>query len=192
MSLVGNDVVDLDDVAPASVRLRERFVARVCAPSERELLARSSDPQLLWCLFAAKEAAFKVASKLGEVPVFAHRRFVVADDLRSVTWLRNRPKDERLTFSLRLEVDGRCIHAVAWLGAVEPVTVRAFTGARDDGRRALLDATGGDEIARAPRPESWDDLGPPRVLRAGAPLPIDVSLSHDGRFTAFAVSAPNG
>jgi hypothetical protein len=41
-------------------------------------------------------------------------------------------------------------------------------------------------VVRDPEPDAWDDLGPPRLLWYGVPLPTDVSLSHDGRFVAFA------
>jgi phosphopantetheinyl transferase (holo-ACP synthase) len=41
-------------------------------------------------------------------------------------------------------------------------------------------------IVRDPSPGSWDGYGPPRVVRAGAPVEVDVSLSHDGGFVAAA------
>jgi phosphopantetheinyl transferase (holo-ACP synthase) len=41
-------------------------------------------------------------------------------------------------------------------------------------------------IVRDPSPGSWDGYGPPRVVRAGAPVEVDVSISHDGGFVAAA------
>ena len=114
MRPVGNDVVDLEDPAIASTHLRERFVARVCCESERALVVGAADPKLmLWSLFAAKEAAFKALSKSGPF-VFAHRRFVVSADSRSVTY-------EKQVLWLRVDVEGPCVHAVAWTDDETPI-----------------------------------------------------------------------
>jgi phosphopantetheinyl transferase (holo-ACP synthase) len=191
VSLTGNDVVDLDDPLIAGAHLRERFVARVCAPVERERLARSPSPKaLLWALFAAKEAAYKAVCKLGPAPVFAHRRFVVAEDFSRVQW-------GELTLKLRVEQTAAWVHALAWLGerapsarvAALPAGVAPGAGAR----RLLLAALGGEEgleVVRDPLPGSWTGRGPPRVERDGEPLPVDVSLSHDGRWVACAHDSP--
>jgi phosphopantetheine--protein transferase-like protein len=76
--VLGNDVVDLKEPRSAAKATDERFVARVLTAAERAGLARSDDPNLeLWSLWAAKEAAYKVVSKLrGEPPVFEHAAFV--------------------------------------------------------------------------------------------------------------------
>jgi phosphopantetheinyl transferase (holo-ACP synthase) len=228
VSLVGNDVVDLEDAANAGAHLRERFVARVCHASERALLARSARPKaLLWSLFAAKEAAYKVLCKhLPAPPVLAHRRFLVAEDLRSISCAG-------VALCLRLAEDAAgWVHALAWLGEVPPaawgvvpvgegapgqVARQALCAylhlgeqgtAAEVGRELRAEAFGAAaqraevlvpesvgaasgslvEVRRARRPGSWDGFGPPIALRGGRALPVDVSLSHDGRFAAFAVA----
>jgi phosphopantetheinyl transferase (holo-ACP synthase) len=77
--VVGNDVVDMLDPRLRGKPEDARFVERVLSPSERHLLDASADPDLeLWCLWAAKEAAYKAVSKLrAEPPVFSHAAFVV-------------------------------------------------------------------------------------------------------------------
>lgn len=188
---VGNDVVDLGD--PWIATVRERFVARVCCEEERERVAVARDPRrLLWSLFAAKEAAFKVVSKLGPPPVFAHRRFVVAEDLGSVRY-------EDLSLPAWIRVDEDFVHALVSTTAELPCSevARAAEGDLSASARALLRAAlagrlgcSADEleIARAPAPGSWDGFAPPVATRRGAALDVDVSLSHDGRFVAFAMS----
>ncbi len=189
MSLVGNDVVDLDDVHNAGAHLRERFVARVCHPSELGWVERASDrEEAFWRLFAVKEAGYKVVSKLRVPPGFAFRRFVVAPDLTSVQF-------ENIVVSVRVKLVWRCVHAVAWLG--DPprgegvVSLSPNENSSSAARRALLSYLGGEaglEVVRDEIEGSWDGYGPPRVLRGGVQLPIDVSLSHDGRYAAFAAS----
>ncbi len=190
--LVGDDVVDLDDPAIATHHLRERFVHRVCHESERAVLARASAPKtLLWSLFAAKEAAFKIIAKLDPRAPFAHARFVVAADLSAVV-------HGRWSLSLRVDVAGSWVHAVASTGAepavraVEPIgELDASAAAREllcRSAAARLGCVARDlEVVRAPVPGSWTGYGPPRlVFRDGRPLVADVSLSHDGSFVACA------
>ena len=192
LRLAGNDVVDLGDPANAGAHARGRFVARVCAEEEQAALAASPDPSaLLWAFFAAKEAAFKLACKLGPRPVFSHRKFVVDRALTSV-------RHEAHAFHLWVEREGDRLHAVAWTCGERPLAVAteidaaldpgvavrrlvAVSLARRFGSSAAMLA-----IVRDPAPDAWDDLGPPRLLRCGIPLDVDVSLSHDGRFAAFA------
>ena len=190
---IGNDVVDLGDRPTVTPRHRERFMARVFSDSERALLESHGTPErLVWSLFAAKEAAFKVVSKLGPVPVFAHRKFVVSDDLRTVTF-------GEWPLQLELDVDAERVHAVVssfhpvpkgsvarlMKGADESVAVRQLLA-------GVVSRTFGCPVAalkvvREPAPDRWDGLGPPKVLLSGAPLPLDVSLSHDGGFVACAI-----
>lgn len=190
--LVGNDVVDLDDPAIAAHHLRERFVHRVCHESERAMLARSSAPKaLLWSLFAAKEAAFKIVNKLDPRAPFAHARFVVADDLSAVVW-------GGLSMALGIDVVDGWVHAVACMGPEPPLSaVEATDRDPSAAARALLcrtvaariGGTPGDlEVVRDSRPGSWSGYEPPRLVRRdGRPIDGDVSLSHDGRFVGVAV-----
>lgn len=76
---VGNDVVDLSDPRCQGKHREARFLERVLAPAEREAVARAPDPaRALWLHWAAKEAAYKVVSKLpAGRPPFEHAAFVV-------------------------------------------------------------------------------------------------------------------
>jgi hypothetical protein len=190
LRLAGNDVVDLGD--PANASPHARFVERVFAESERAAIAGSRDPSLLtWSFFAAKEAAFKVACKMGPRPVFAHRRFVVDPSLGSVRFAD-------LTLRLRIEREQDCLHALAWTEGECPFGIATAVDRGHDlgiaARRLVATSLARRlrcspamlAIVRDPAPEAWDSLGPPRLLRYGVPVPFDVSLSHDGRFVAFA------
>ncbi len=193
---VGNDVIDLDDPAIADHHRRDALVARVCAPEELHALARAADPKLrLWCLFAAKEAAFKVTVKrFGEVP-FAHRAFVVEPDLCAVRY-------GQLRFPLLLSTGPGWVHAVVSNAARPVFRVSASTNASASSSvRELLVVLVAAEtgwpaeslcVERAPSPRSWDGYGPPRLLHEGRPAAFDVSLSHDGRFVAAAAVALRG
>jgi phosphopantetheinyl transferase (holo-ACP synthase) len=195
-ALTGNDVVDLGDPHNHAAHERPRFVARVLADEEREALRGSAEPAaMLWSLYAAKEAAYKLVCKRGPRPAFAHRRFVVDP---SLAWVRYGPR----RFRLWVERDGDRLHAIASTGPSRPFAVAAAVDPAVDAgvavRRLLSTSLARHlrcsaamlAVVRDPAPEAWDDLGPPRLLRYGLPLATDVSLSHDGRFVAFSACLP--
>lgn len=185
---VGDDVVDLDD--PALALTHPRFAARVCDESERARIASAPDPiLLLWTLFAAKEAAFKAVSKLGATPVFAHRRFSVAPELDAVRY-------GALELPLRIERGDGFVHAVAGARPSISVVEQVPAGAEpSEAVRALVARVLGVHLGvpaedvridRPARPDTYDGLGPPRLILRGEPSSLDLSLSHDGRFVSFA------
>lgn len=158
----------------------------MCAAAERPLLA--ADPKrLLWTLFAAKEAAFKALSKALPGPlVFAHRKFVVGADLRSVAY-------EGYPLWLRVVDDGPCVHAVVWSDDEPPLHGVGPAGddPSADARALLLKRLGvpGLTVEREPQPGSWNGFGPPKLFRDGTRVNLDISLSHDGRFVAYAADS---
>jgi hypothetical protein len=142
-------------------------------------------------LFAAKEAAFKVVSKLRPGIAFAHRRFEVSDDLGTVRY-------DDVVLRSSVWHHGDYIHAVVLLGeadcihAVQEVNVGADSSAA---ARTLLVTRLAEELGcapadlaveRAPLPGSWTGFAPPELMIGGASAGRDISLSHDGRFVAFA------
>ncbi len=192
---VGDDVVDLEEPGAPGAHLRERFVRRICSDSERAALEASRDPaELIWRLFAAKEAAYKVVARLAGGLPFAHRRFVVAADLRTVRY-------EDLSLELATTGGGGWVHAVATVGRA-PTLIRAIERLREGNdpsaaaRRLLVrtvaETVGRDPssltVARDPVRDAWDGLGPPRLLVPGSRRSVAVSLSHDGRFVSCAAA----
>jgi phosphopantetheinyl transferase (holo-ACP synthase) len=191
LELVGNDIVDLSDPQIDGHHRNERFLARVCAGSERLALSQARDAKrYLWSIFAAKEAAFKVAVKrLGPVP-FSHRSFVVAQDLRSVCYRSQ-------VWPLTIANGAEWVHALVGIAgrAVFRVERTERERASDMGRRLLCEL-GARAMACEPCELSvvrvrdaafWDGLAPPALLRRGWPASADVSLTHDGRFVAAAL-----
>jgi len=212
---VGDDVVDLSVLAEGKER-DARFTCRVLAAEERALLAVSAEPGLLlWLLWAAKEAAYKVGRKcLGEFVregraaaarelVFAHAGFVVRPDLgpagRVAPWGQGSVVHERFRAHFRWQLGPGYLHVVAVDGSLDAAIggVKVLTCER----------ASGTELSHAARVQALEllvglgldgctitapDLSPmprpPRVRRAGRYLATyDVSLSHDGRFASAAI-----
>jgi phosphopantetheinyl transferase (holo-ACP synthase) len=187
---VGNDVIDLDDPEVRDQHRSPRFLRRICSAAELSATSSCADPRtLLWSLFAAKEAAYKLCVKLWPGFVFIPARVEVDSEWRFV-------RHEQHRFELRLYRRPPLIHACVWSGGASPIWAARALGAelvsardllRRTAARALGKAEDQLEIFRAAAAGTWDGFGPPELHEAGRRLEVDVSLSHDGRYAACAL-----
>lgn len=185
--MVGNDVVDLADVETRELPRHARFDARVFARVERRALAASAAPKRLrWMLWAAKEAAYKLAVKRSPGLGFSPRRFVVTFS----SGLRGGVEHPRGRVAVRLTVDADCVHAVASEPGAETIVSGVSNAVEADVslavRRLALRAIAAhlgvaEDALLIGRRGRVPTLG----LR-GADTTLDLSLSHHGRFLAFA------
>lgn len=233
--IVGNDVVDIASPRTQGKSAEKRFLDRILDPTEQAYVAAALEPDLeLWCLWAAKESCYKVASKVrGEPPVFEHAAFAMrwdeGDDHEgpgssvragTVSW-------QDLACPVLVSVQPGRVHAVAhtgsharfpdsiavaaeeldasgapWADELE-VLLRRFTQREADavhsrasaavrlGARAALAEALNIEEARLEIVCSPGARGrrPPRLLLDGEAIAVDLSLSHDGAWIAWAWSA---
>jgi hypothetical protein len=189
---VGNDVVDLGDPETRLGGLHPRWAERVFGAAEYETLEASRSRHLRhWALWAAKESAYKARKRLEPETVFSPKEFEV--ELSSLPAAGGVAVGRALhrghVFGIEVHLDGACLHAVARSEAVGGAWVlwKAEATVGDPGvavRRlaaaAIGSALGLDaahlQIVRRP---------PVATLRDGR-LGVEVSLSHHGRFVAFA------
>ena len=217
--VVGNDVMDLADSRCIGRSRDRRFLERVFAPFERDHIARSRNPdRTLWLTWAAKESAYKVVTKLrGAAPVFGHAAFEVTEqdsgsgyvkydglripfldysesraehvhvlawsgesgsDLRASVTRLPREEAPRERFSDR-ELPALYSEASAWVRLLARDHVSQLVGV-DDSALEIVCAEG--RIGRSP----------PQLWVRGRRSHLDVSLSHHGRFLAWAVADPGG
>ncbi len=202
MPPVGNDVVDLKHPENQGKSKDDRFLGRVFTAEERDRIAGAARPDtLLWALWAAKEAAFKVVARDDPSVASTPRKYDIRIDPSTVPeeCLTGRVITPRGEAALRIAVTDEYVHALSAAKASDlddifqrvdrvdvvedPAKVSVFV------RRQLLseiahclDCPLGElSIGKEPL-----GSGAPFVLRRGQPLAVDISLSHDGRFTAFA------
>jgi len=196
--MIGNDVVDLGDPEAQPEAIHPRFDERVFAPRESEVLSASGAPhRLRWILWAAKEAAYKVVRKLDAHAVFSPRRFVVELDSRLEGRVRHaaREGDPQRVLPVHVEEDRLRVHAVA---ASAPLWGRSLRqgvawlpGDLADARtaaRAVALLRVAECLGAAPESLRIEQEGRvPVVWCKGERAPVDLSLSHHGRFVAFAL-----
>jgi hypothetical protein len=195
--MVGNDIVDLEDEDAREGARHPRFDQRAFAESERRLLgADPSDSRLRWILWAAKESAYKVARRRRSAVGFAPVCFVVTLDAE---W-RGHVRHGGDVYSVCVAVREDHVHAIAtepglaggdvWAGIrrLEPGQARDGRGevasreARSFALAEIAQRTGRacDSFAI----ERFERI-PRLVDRAGRDV-MDLSLSHHGRFVAYA------
>lgn len=209
---VGNDVVDLKEPGNIGKSRDDRFLCRVFTDAEREQIASVPSPDtLLWSFWAVKEAAYKALSRTAPaVCSVPHRYRVVLDAEDSVYGTQKNdhlagkvitPQGELL---FEVAVSSDWVHALA-AGSEEVLTRLCRNVKRLEGgegavnpsafvREALL-----EEIARRldypvgdlSVVKNPDGPGAPSILFRGELLTAEISLSHDGRFTAFAFDPAN-
>jgi phosphopantetheinyl transferase len=193
--VIGNDVVDLEDPETRAGATHPRFDARVFAGPELAWLRRSGAPERLrWMLWAAKEAAWKVARKLDPRAAFAPLRFAVQLDGS----LRGRVEHAGRSLWLAVSADASSVHAIASDAELDPG--RLLLGQQRLGAAAAASsAEPGLAVRRLAVHELALRLGAapgeleigqrgriPELRRRGEPTDIDLSLSHHGGLVAFA------
>ena len=193
--LVGNDVVDLHDPGSQPEALHPRFDARVFSAGEREALSASGSPHSLrWSLWAAKESAYKVAKKLDAAVRFVPRDFLVRPVAEGWALVLH----EIGSFEVRLEQTAEWVHAVATpTSANGPSTHRSVSAGIEPLEAPSADASRTVRESALAALSSRMSLAPGQIRIAaerGIPvafwrrrrLPVDLSLSHHGRFVAWA------
>jgi phosphopantetheinyl transferase (holo-ACP synthase) len=191
--MIGNDVVDLVHRGVQPGAQHPRFDARVFSERERALIAGDGTQRVRWVLWAAKEAAYKAAKKLDPAVVWAPSRFEVSLESRE----RGRVRHDGRDFALRVDETGDFVHALAQAGALvgEPSSgvAELASGDASAAARALAVRALAAQLDVAPERLSVVKRGRIPVLCAdGAPARADLSLSHHGRFVAFACELAAG
>jgi phosphopantetheinyl transferase (holo-ACP synthase) len=196
---LGNDVVDLADPEARLDGLHPRFAERVFTPAERAALDASADRHRLhWALWAAKESAYKALARVEPSAAFAPRAFEVelpALPASGEAAVIGRVRHGGRAFGLEVSLRGDALHAVAWdEGDGDPArgtTLREVALADGEPgaavRRLAARAIG---LTLRPGDEPIRIVGcPPVAVGVSGPLDVMVSLSHHGRFVAFAAAS---
>lgn len=218
LPVVGNDVVDLDQPRCAGKAEDTRFVERVFTAFERDCIMEAPDPdRALWRRWAAKEAAYKVVTKLlGSPPVFVHAAFAVGIDPDgsrgtvayrefTVPFTLHEGSDHLHTIAVHAGGRNKNYRVVAGMeGADASPPLDALRRRFTPAERAFIHGVPSALVRLAARRDmaaalavSQDDIlilaadGPPGrvppVVRIDGDLgQVDLSLSHDGRYVAWA------
>ncbi len=209
MPPVGNDIVDLAEAENIGKSADRRFCRRVFHDEELAMIAASARPDgILWAIWAAKEAAYKAVSRADPsvcsipkgYPVFIESRSgQTLSDFREgiAASLDGHVKTPRGDLFIQISIADNSVYAIAAQTVAElkriVSRVERMDPAKDDPsvfvRKILLEAAASrlgcnkDDLSVANekrRPHA------PFILLRGNRLQAEISLTHDGRFVAFA------
>lgn len=203
---VGNDIVDRKSPEAAGKAGDRRFLHKVLTPLEQEVVAGALDSDLaLWSLWAAKEAAYKAVSKLFPGISAAPRRYCVHLPV-------NEPGGGSFgivqTPGGRVPVRVLCgrqhLHCIAITAGPEDFETLDYSHAviRPGRESEMVREMAIGRIAsclnirpeaiRIVRRKGTARPGPPVAFAGSRELELDISLSHHGRFAAYAawITAP--
>ena len=205
LQFIGNDIVDLTDPGAIGKSRDERFVARVFAKEEQQRIYESANPdKTLWMLWACKETAFKVAGKLDRQILWAPSRFNVQINgdasLGAVNGTVNWPHGN---VSVEVRIEPCFIHCIG--SSSNPWDLHVITKGigqlSSNGNappdlservRALIKKSLACRTSKKKadikivRPSGPRGLLPPVVYIDESIASIDISISHDGMFVAYA------
>jgi phosphopantetheinyl transferase (holo-ACP synthase) len=215
---VGNDIVDLTQPNANKKSRDTRFLKRVFLPDEEQYILADTQPEaMLWALWTGKEAAYKSIQKEWPHIPSVPRQYKVTIEREQTGGPSFRPGQRTLVGTvetpqgnLKLEtlITPEYVHSiatsstfprgnhVAWRvermllpDTLSPDFESLYV--RSAAKRRLVQYLKGDlrdiEIRRIKYPRG---LGPPSVFFQGKPSAIDISLSHDGHFAAYAFTRP--
>jgi len=202
---VGNDVVDLRDPSNQPDAIHPRFDARAFTASElRELRGSASPHRRRWTLWAAKESTYKAAKKLDPTVRFFPREFVVEGLGEGLGEEGAEVHHRSGRFVVRLRHCDEWVHAVAtprsrlgrrrsvttrspWPGSVGVRSIERARGNPSEVVRDLAMDSIASGMAVARKDMELEARGRiPQVRMRDAQLRVDLSLSHDGQYVAWA------
>ncbi len=194
---VGNDVVDLADSETRAVQLHRRFDERVFGNDELAALRASDSTHLLrWAMWAAKESAYKACARLEPDVAFSPRAFAVElampRSARAGVAKGSMLRDGR-SLDLAVEWNEEYVHAIAATRpAREGHRLSKVALANGEARSAVRSlAVAGIAPILGREPADIEIVARPPVVRHGSRVVVeDLSLSHHGRFVAFAAVIP--
>lgn len=209
MQHVGNDIVDLCTKGTIGRAKDLRFVDRVLTGTEKKHVfgCQKSPDTLLWAFWAAKETAYKAVNKSVPDISSAPRRYAVTlDGLSLESKMSGCVKTPAGVVAISIFIQKTHVHCIGTTGNVtalshvifgakkievesqtplcdqQSMQVRKF--AKQKIARCLNLDTSNIDIRRSGQKK---DPGPPVIRFNHQASFMDISLSHHGRYVAFAV-----
>jgi hypothetical protein len=143
---------------------------------------------MLWSLWAAKEAVFKIEMKLNPQTIFAHRRFAVIPVDTDATSGRGRHHNRH--YQIWWEQHAEYVHAWAHGRGKNP-DMRIKVDHISEPISQTVRTLARNLLADCGFPGAEVTGRPPHVRSNGYDAAADISLSHDGRFGAVVIALQN-
>jgi phosphopantetheinyl transferase len=194
MPLAGNDIVALNEPDNLSAPYRPRFLEKLFTPDEQAWIRQQADIGIAsWCLWACKESAYKLGRKLGDPRSYSPKNIrVTPQGNMPATELKCLVHHNQRILPVTCYINPEFVHAIAALDMAHGDTIQTVfrAGNPDDVsisiRKAIISSIS-NRYGIAPAEiriiQRSDKI--PQLYAGNLPLPIDLSISHDGNWGAF-------
>lgn len=191
--IIGNDIIDLSYWLPLNKASNPRYIDKICTQEEQAALALAEDANLLLLrLWSMKEAAYKIAVKLGAERAFIPKRLesVIVSakkgQVKSVwgeflTLTETTPNFlHTIASNESLDIDRICSQVFSLESSLPEIQSKVVKTALLDKIAAHLELHTTDLNI-----EMIDNI--PRLFVEGQLSGIDLTMSHNGGWGAFCV-----
>jgi phosphopantetheinyl transferase (holo-ACP synthase) len=194
--------VDLREPANAGKSRNSRFLKKILTNAEIEFVQNAKNPDAtLWSYWACKETAYKVIKKSCLDAAFLPRRWTAVFNKTQSKYSDGEVIiPEKGKVYVCLFSNSQYVHCVGAdsLAALDKLiwSVEALPEKEEVNPSLFLRNRLGQKLAeyfslnihdiKIKRARESGELQPPRVYVSGRKTNIDISLSHDGRFVAYA------
>lgn len=203
--LIGNDIVDLTQAADKSADFR--FLKRVFSVDEISVISKFNQPnKTIWLLWAIKEALYKACQKLSTDYIFSPQKLILPQVVlhglskgKQQIQFNYNGQPTLLIIDINEQLDYLHVLAILnWCDTIFPdIRIQKIANIALDYRQQSAEAKRlvlamseekGFMHAQVMRPllvmEGYQKKGPPQLVINDKPLPVDLSISHDGRYVA--------
>lgn len=194
--MIGNDIIDLDYARQSSNWQRPGWLQKLFTPAEQQYILQSDDPEFtLWLFWSMKESAYKIIVREEQRRFFAPKQLHCTLALCKANLSIGSVQFQSKTYTTKSTWDMTSIHTIASAaGKSEPMDLQ---------HQVLVKPKGGEDrnwlykkIITTLCSEAKFPAGTPRIKKNTLGIPqifFDstqqssiLSISHHGRFAAFA------
>lgn len=185
--MIGNDIIDLNNVRTGRKSENFRFLNKVFTDSEKTFITQSRDPEtILWILWSMKEAVYKAHQrKFGLPRKFNPRSLECFKDLSTGI---GTVKTREAVYSVQTEITSDYIHSITaedeYFQRIYPTSSKAKT-------LVLEYCSSLFRLNKSDLKIAKDRNGIPSISHTGTAKNLPFSLSHHGNFTAFVIPLIN-
>ena len=189
--MLGNDIIDLQEVLASGQAARPGFRDRICCTGELQALEASfSEEECIWLLWAIKESAYKYYIQAGGTPLFAPKKFRFTPSKLEPDRISGYTQTPNGRVASQVQVSEAYLTAESWSTQFAQTRVHRkiflleARGQKDKSQRLkdLVCQQLAASIGEIPEAVSIrkDERQVPFLYRGQEKLPFAMSLSHHG------------
>lgn len=186
--MIGNDIVDLEVARAQSNWKRNGFLQKIFTTREQEYILKAAEPdRMVWLLWAMKEAAYKAHQRRFDLPrFFSPNKFSGTLLDQKETSVLGSVSFDAHTYQTRAHFNSELVHCVASYKRRQKYITRITNPSEEIKTAIIKDYAYYLNISEELKLVKNKNFIP-CLSNAGSIIPANFSLSHHGKFSAYAI-----